>query len=176
MAAPKNTTQAKPRVALSPPSLDYEALDTMVADLNSVYADSPALWSQDSVPEGFQWIEADDSPHNTVAFVRWGSDGSALVCVTNFSAIPHEGYRIGLPRAGRWDEVINTDSELYGGSGVGNLGGVDTDGLSSSTMQSKHVPGLYFIGEVVDVTGWLGGYNFQWAWASAHAAGTALLA
>ncbi len=53
------------------------------------------------------------------------------------------------------------------------LGGVDTDGLSSSTMQSKKVPGLYFIGEVVDVTGWLGGYNFQWAWASGHAAGLA---
>lgn len=53
------------------------------------------------------------------------------------------------------------------------LGGVDTDGLSSSTMQSKLVPGLYFIGEVVDVTGWLGGYNFQWAWASGHAAGLA---
>ncbi|GLQ96262.1 NAD(P)/FAD-dependent oxidoreductase [Dyella mobilis] len=51
------------------------------------------------------------------------------------------------------------------------LGGVDTDGLSSSTMQSKQVPGLYFIGEVVDVTGWLGGYNFQWAWASGRAAG-----
>ena len=51
------------------------------------------------------------------------------------------------------------------------LGGVDTHGLSSSTMQSKHVPGLYFIGEVVDVTGWLGGYNFQWAWASGQAAG-----
>src|SRR5690606_7506407 len=54
------------------------------------------------------------------------------------------------------------------------LGGVDTDGLSSTTMQSKRVPGLYFIGEVVDVTGWLGGYNFQWAWASAHACGTAI--
>ncbi|HOV97015.1 MAG TPA: NAD(P)/FAD-dependent oxidoreductase [Thermomonas sp.] len=54
------------------------------------------------------------------------------------------------------------------------LGGVDTDGLSSTTMMSKHVPGLYFIGEVVDVTGWLGGYNFQWAWASGHAAGSAL--
>ena len=54
------------------------------------------------------------------------------------------------------------------------LGGVDTDGLSSTTMQSKLVPGLHFIGEVVDVTGWLGGYNFQWAWASAHAAGSAL--
>ena len=54
------------------------------------------------------------------------------------------------------------------------LGGVDTDELSSSTMQSRRVPGLYFIGEVVDVTGWLGGYNFQWAWASGHAAGSAL--
>ena len=54
------------------------------------------------------------------------------------------------------------------------LGGVDTDGVSSSTMQSRHVPGLYFIGEVLDVTGWLGGYNFQWAWASGHAAGSAL--
>jgi predicted Rossmann fold flavoprotein len=53
------------------------------------------------------------------------------------------------------------------------LGGVDTDGVSSSTMQSKKVPGLYFIGEVIDVTGWLGGYNFQWAWASGHAAGIA---
>lgn len=54
------------------------------------------------------------------------------------------------------------------------LGGVDTDGVSSSTMQSKRVPGLYFIGEVLDVTGWLGGYNFQWAWASGHAAGLAI--
>ena len=54
------------------------------------------------------------------------------------------------------------------------LGGVDTDGISSSTMESRRVPGLYFIGEVVDVTGWLGGYNFQWAWASGHAAGMAL--
>ncbi|QDH70248.1 BaiN/RdsA family NAD(P)/FAD-dependent oxidoreductase [Marilutibacter alkalisoli] len=54
------------------------------------------------------------------------------------------------------------------------LGGVDTNGLSSSTMESRHVPGLYFIGEVVDVTGWLGGYNFQWAWASGHAAGLAV--
>ncbi|SDW88622.1 NAD(P)/FAD-dependent oxidoreductase [Lysobacter enzymogenes] len=54
------------------------------------------------------------------------------------------------------------------------LGGVDTDGVSSSTMQSKRVPGLYFIGEVLDVTGWLGGYNFQWAWASGNAAGLAV--
>jgi len=56
------------------------------------------------------------------------------------------------------------------------LGGVDTDGVSSSTFQSRHVPNLHFVGEVLDVTGWLGGYNFQWAWASGHAAGQALLA
>jgi predicted flavoprotein YhiN len=54
------------------------------------------------------------------------------------------------------------------------LGGVDTRNLSSKTMEARSVPGLYFIGEVVDVTGWLGGYNFQWAWASAHAAGQAV--
>ncbi|MGQ4659494.1 aminoacetone oxidase family FAD-binding enzyme [Lysobacter sp. F6437] len=54
------------------------------------------------------------------------------------------------------------------------LGGVDTDGVSSSTLQSRHLPGLYFVGEVLDVTGWLGGYNFQWAWASGHAAGSAV--
>lgn len=66
--------------------------------------------------------------------------------------------------------MIASGTEGYRTAEV-TLGGVDTDGLSSTTMQSKLVPGLYFIGEVVDVTGWLGGYNFQWAWASAHAAG-----
>jgi len=54
------------------------------------------------------------------------------------------------------------------------LGGVDTGALSKQTLEVRAVPGLYFIGEVVDVTGWLGGYNFQWAWASAHAAGSAV--
>ncbi len=69
--------------------------------------------------------------------------------------------------------LIASGTEGYRTAEV-TLGGVDTDGLSSSTMQSKLVPGLHFIGEVVDVTGWLGGYNFQWAWASAHAAALAL--
>jgi len=69
--------------------------------------------------------------------------------------------------------LIASGTEGYRTAEV-TLGGVDTDGLSSSTMQSRQVRGLYFIGEVVDVTGWLGGYNFQWAWASGHAAGCAL--
>jgi hypothetical protein len=73
---------------------------------------------------------------------------------------------------GEWP-LVASGTEGYRTAEV-TLGGVDTDGLSSTTMQSRHVPGLYFIGEVVDVTGWLGGYNFQWAWASGHAAGSAL--
>jgi len=73
---------------------------------------------------------------------------------------------------GAWP-LVASGTEGYRTAEV-TLGGVDTDGLSSSTMQSKRVPGLYFIGEVVDVTGWLGGYNFQWAWASGHAAGNAV--
>ena len=66
--------------------------------------------------------------------------------------------------------IVASGTEGYRTAEV-TLGGVDTDGLSSTTLQSKHVPGLYFIGEVVDVSGWLGGYNFQWAWASGQAAG-----
>ena len=69
--------------------------------------------------------------------------------------------------------IVASGTEGYRTAEV-TLGGVDTDGLSSSTMQSKLVPGLYFIGEVMDVTGWLGGYNFQWAWASGRAAGEAV--
>jgi predicted Rossmann fold flavoprotein len=73
---------------------------------------------------------------------------------------------------GSWP-LVASGTEGYRTAEV-TLGGVDTDGLSSTTMMSRHVQGLYFIGEVVDVTGWLGGYNFQWAWASGHAAGSAL--
>ena len=69
--------------------------------------------------------------------------------------------------------LVASGSEGYRTAEV-TMGGVDTDGLSSATMMSKTVPGLYFVGEVADVTGWLGGYNFQWAWASGHAAGQAL--
>ncbi|HRY00910.1 MAG TPA: aminoacetone oxidase family FAD-binding enzyme, partial [Xanthomonadaceae bacterium] len=68
--------------------------------------------------------------------------------------------------------IVASGTEGYRTAEV-TLGGVDTDELSSTTMASKRVPGLHFIGEVVDVTGWLGGYNFQWAWASGHAAGQA---
>ncbi|MEO3926528.1 1,4-alpha-glucan branching protein GlgB [Micromonosporaceae bacterium B7E4] len=99
----------------------------LLRDLNLGYRDNPALWSQDTVPAGFRWIVSDDSANNTLAFVRIAADGSPLVCVANFAALPHEGYRIGLPLAGRWSEILNTDADCYGGSGVGNLGAVTAD-------------------------------------------------
>jgi len=102
----------------------------LVRDLNRVYRDGEALWSQDSTPEGFRWITADDAMHNTLAFVRRGANGSAVVCVVNFAGAPHDNYRMGLPSGGLWREVINTDATVYGGSNVGNLGAVKADDVS----------------------------------------------
>ncbi|MFI0794524.1 1,4-alpha-glucan branching protein GlgB [Micromonospora rubida] len=96
----------------------------LVGDLNRVYRDTPALWAQDTEPAGFRWIAGDDVIHNTVSFVRIAPDGATLVCVANFSALPLEDYRIGLPASGTWMEVLNTDAHHYGGSGVGNMGEV----------------------------------------------------
>ncbi|WP_431912238.1 1,4-alpha-glucan branching protein GlgB [Micromonospora carbonacea] len=101
----------------------------LVGDLNRVYRDTPALWAQDTTPAGFRWIAGDDVAHNTVSFVRIAPDGATLVCVANFSALPLEDYRVGLPAAGTWTEVLNTDAHHYGGSGVGNLGEVHAQGV-----------------------------------------------
>jgi 1,4-alpha-glucan branching enzyme len=103
---------------------DHRGVQQCIADLNRVYKETPALWSQDNVSAGFEWIDADDSAGNTFSWLRWGSDGSALACIVNFSGGPHEEYRVGLPHGGTWNEVVNTDAEMYGGSGVGNLGAV----------------------------------------------------
>ena len=103
----------------------HAGVQQLVKDLNRAYAEHPALWQQDSLPEGFQWIDANDSAGNVLSFLRYGADGSVLACICNFSAVPHYGYRIGLPAAGRWTEVLNSDAEAYGGSGVGNLGQVE---------------------------------------------------
>ncbi|MDQ3578669.1 MAG: alpha amylase C-terminal domain-containing protein, partial [Actinomycetota bacterium] len=112
-------------------SLDWDLLEndlhrgiqSLVGDLNAVYRDQPALYADDTRPQGFQWIDANDSAGNVLSFVRTGGD-EELVCVANFSGMPHRDYRVGLPQPGRWREVLNTDAAQYGGSGVGNMGGV----------------------------------------------------
>ncbi|HZY77456.1 MAG TPA: 1,4-alpha-glucan branching protein GlgB [Jatrophihabitantaceae bacterium] len=119
-------------------SPDHRGVARLIADLNHTYRETDALWSQDTSPEGFRWIDANDASGNVYSFLRHGVDGSVIACVANFSAVPHENYRLGLPFAGRWDEVINTDADQYFGSGVGNFGGVTAvdepwHGLPAST-------------------------------------------
>jgi 1,4-alpha-glucan branching enzyme len=119
----------------------------LVRDLNQAYRATPALWALDYSPEGFGWIDANDATGNVLSFLRFSGDPGAtdaaagpgeagpgkagtggaavLACIANFSGEPHSEYRVGLPHAGRWIEVINTDAAGYGGSGVGNLGVVD---------------------------------------------------
>jgi len=110
-------------------SLDWHLLETsehagiqeLVRDLNLRYREEPALWEVDFEPAGFRWLEANDAEANVIAFARFAAEGRRVVlCVCNFSPVPRSGYRLGLPRVGRWREVLNTDDERYGGGGVGN--------------------------------------------------------
>jgi 1,4-alpha-glucan branching enzyme len=103
---------------------DHRGVSSCLTDLNRVYKETPALWSRDNDSAGFEWIDADDSAGNSFSWLRWGTEGDALACIVNFAGGPHESYRLGLPHGGTWVEVLNTDAEIYGGSGVGNLGSV----------------------------------------------------
>jgi 1,4-alpha-glucan branching enzyme len=97
--------------------------------LNRVYRERPALWEQDSVPDGFSWIDANDVDHNVFSFIRWSKTGEPLVCVCNFSPVVDQDYRVGLPRPGRWAEILNTDDAAYGGSDVPAMGVVEAQEL-----------------------------------------------
>ena len=120
-------------------SLDWHLLEeplhagikAMVSDLNRAYKSLPALWTMDVTPDGFSWIDANDASGNVLSFLRngVGPDGKPVVmaCIANFSGTPKPDYRVGLPFGGRWREVLNTDAQTYGGSGVGNLGAVEAD-------------------------------------------------
>jgi 1,4-alpha-glucan branching enzyme len=119
-------------------SLDWHLLDEplhegvrrLVADLNRVYRAHSALFAADNRPEGFQWIDANDSSNNVASFLRLDpmAPEAVVACVANFAGHPHENYRVGLPRTGRWRELLNTDAQTYGGSGWGNMGAVVAEG------------------------------------------------
>jgi 1,4-alpha-glucan branching enzyme len=108
---------------------DYErnaGVQRLIGDLNRVYRSTPALHVLDSSPDGFRWIDASDSDRSVLAFLRRDGAGSTVLVVCNFTPVVHRNYRIGVPAAGRWEEILNTDARHYGGSGQGNLGGVDS--------------------------------------------------
>jgi 1,4-alpha-glucan branching enzyme len=104
----------------------HAGIQSLVRDLNHAYRGEPALWELDSDSTAFWWIEANDADANVFAFARRAKDSERVVVfVANLSPVPRERYRLGLPRAGRWRELLNTDSGYYGGSDAGNLGGVE---------------------------------------------------
>src|SRR5438552_12353632 len=114
-------------------ALDWDLLDQpehagvqqLVADLCAQYRRIAPLWRLDDHPEGFRWIDAGNVDQNVASFVRMDAGGTpALACIANFSPVVRHDFRVGLPIAGRWAELINTDSPYYGGSGQGNLGSV----------------------------------------------------
>ena len=99
---------------------DHRGVQKLVADLNTLYKASPALWSQDFDPAGFQWLTSDDADHNTLSFVRIGKDGEQMVVVVNFSGEAWEDYQVPLTKGGKWTEVLTTDDKKYGGSDIHN--------------------------------------------------------
>jgi 1,4-alpha-glucan branching enzyme len=118
----------------------HDGIARMVGDLNRVYRETPALHAGDSAPNGFEWIDGTNSPLSVIAFMRRGhGDDDTVVVACNFTPVPRHQYRIGVPRAGHWREIFNSDARDYGGSAHGNLGGVDAvpypwNGRSSSVV------------------------------------------
>jgi 1,4-alpha-glucan branching enzyme len=109
---------------------EHEGIHSLVRDLNRTYRATPALWEVDFDPAGFRWLEANDAANNVVAFARIAeTDETPLVCVMNLSPVPRYEYRVGMPVCCRWRELLNTDATHYGGSGVGNLGGVEAEAV-----------------------------------------------
>ncbi len=116
-------------------SLDWHLLDyaphqgvqRLVRDLNALLRAEPALHELDAEPSGMEWIDANDSDNSVLTWLRRSRNGKDVLAVAcNFTPVPRSAYRVGVPRAGRWREVLNTDAREYGGSGLGNLGGQET--------------------------------------------------
>jgi 1,4-alpha-glucan branching enzyme len=109
--------------------IDWHAgVQRLVRDLNRLYHSTPALYQVDFSGHGFEWIDCSDWQQNIIAFIRKARDPQDFVLVVcNFTPIVREGYRIGVPAAGVYQELLNSDSHIYGGSGVGNMGAVAAD-------------------------------------------------
>ena len=99
---------------------EHRGIQKVVQGLNETYRSIPALWEQDTSPEGFTWLVNNDSASNILAFVRWDQSRKPLVCITNFSPVPQEWYTMPFPTTGTWREVMNTDDLAFGGSGIIN--------------------------------------------------------
>ena len=109
----------------------HAGIQRLVTDLNTVYRAEPALHQLDFDGAGFEWVALDDAEASVIAFLRKPMSGPALLVVCNLTPVPRHGYALGVPQAGHWRELLNTDATDYGGSGVGNYGGVSTTEASA---------------------------------------------
>jgi 1,4-alpha-glucan branching enzyme len=124
---------------------EHIGVQKALADINQSYKGLPSLWEKDIFADGFQWIVGDDGAGNTLAFVRWSDKGIPVVCVTNFSPVPHEQYSLRLPVSGVWREAINTDDLKYGGSGITNHSfAVDVDTNLYATVRIPPLATVWF--------------------------------
>jgi 1,4-alpha-glucan branching enzyme len=114
-------------------SLDWHLLDSMphatlqrwVEDLNKAYRDIPALHELDFNPDGFEWVDCCDTENSVVTLIRKARGGPIVLAAFNYTPMPRHNYMVGVPRGGHWREILNSDAEIYGGSGQGNMGGLD---------------------------------------------------
>jgi 1,4-alpha-glucan branching enzyme len=105
----------------------HQGLKDWVSHLNNLYRNDPALYELDCDPGGFEWIDCDDAEHSVISLIRKAKSTKGLILIVcNFTPVPRYSYRLGAPRAGFWQEVLNSDAGGYGGSNMGNLGGVET--------------------------------------------------
>ncbi|MFK8330514.1 1,4-alpha-glucan branching protein GlgB [Pseudomonas sp. BJa5] len=110
---------------------EHLGVQRLVGDLNRLYRNEPALYEQDCVSQGFQWLIGDDAHNSVYAWLRWSASGQPMLVVANFTPVPRKGYRIGVPFGERWAEVLNSDAEGYAGSNFGNLGEVACEAVAS---------------------------------------------
>jgi 1,4-alpha-glucan branching enzyme len=116
-----------------------------VQHLNYIYKSEPALWQLDDTYEGFDWIDFHDAENSVVLFLRKSRDGDVVAFVVNATPVVRYNYRLGVPESGSYRELINTDAETYGGSNVGNFGGVQTQDVPWMGRQYSiliHLPPL----------------------------------
>ncbi len=109
----------------------HAGVQRWVRDLNRFYRASAALYELDFSDAGFQWIDRDDADVSVIAFLRKDRAGAAALVACNFTPVPREAYQVGVPLGGRWHERLNSDARDYGGSGLGNLGAIETTGVAS---------------------------------------------
>jgi 1,4-alpha-glucan branching enzyme len=103
----------------------HKGIHTWTKELLAYYKNTPALWEGDYESWGFEWIDCGDTDSSVLSFIRRDSGGGVLLCVGNFTPVPREGYKVGVPEGGFWKEALNSDGERFGGGNWGNLGGVE---------------------------------------------------